>query len=424
MRTLLAVSLALLGLTTANAQELFVPTAVPIVTETGELKQAKVSLGMVRAKLAKENPYRRLAEQRFNRANLFFTAWTAKTHPAHILYDAVIKTGAAYTLEKKKYDQTLADFNAELARYAATPITDENREAMAAWKKRLEDRSVSGNEWGERVKTQRDAFVKERDEADAQLLAAAGDWRNQLLSYQDFANAASTIGEIHAKITVLDEKIKLDRTALYRFKRSLPGFFEDIEGMAKQAEKTREENASNAIGLGFSLAIDATVMNNLAKEKVLREQIKLVKNTLVNGGIRPEHVKQLLTGWDTTGAVKSTRSAREMIETLSQLMDLANAVDIADKHKYWEALAACLSIFVQHPVLKLIKTNVEVYTNLLHTGLAYATAKARVNQFTKLSDTQLQAVDKLSKLAVKHVRERNKLVREKKDAEIRFGWDA
>ena len=166
------------------------------------------------------------------------------------------------------------------------------------------------------------------------------------------------------------------------------------------------------------------MLNNLAKENVLRDQIKRVKDTLVNGGIRPEHVKLLLTGWDSTGAIKSTHNAREMIESLSQLMDFAGAVDTADKHKYWEALAACLSIFVKHPVLKLIKTNVEVYTNLMYISLAYATAKDRVNQFSKLSDSQLQAIDKLTKLAVKNVRQRTKLVKAKTAIEIQYGWNS
>lgn len=293
------------------------------------------------------------------------------------------------------------------------PVAGEAR--LLAWKER-------GDEWEERLTADQLRLVALTDDVAGRTEAAQAEWRSKLVAFDQYARGAVRIGEIDAKIVVLDKQLKLDRTALERWKNQLPGFYDDIEGMAKSAEAARKENAENAVGLGFSLAVDATVMNNLAKETVTRAQIKAVKDVLMRDGIRPEHVKQLLSSWEGPGSVKSMRSARQMIETLSQLMDLAGAVDTADKHKYWQALAAALSIFVQHPVLKLIKTNVEVYANLLHTGLAYATARARVNQFSKLSDEQLKSVNRLSELMVKRIRERNKLRQEKEQVRVQLGF--
>lgn len=424
MRVVLGLIVGLAGASGAwSFQEIVMPKEVGKIPESIELKQARASLSLVRAKLGSANPYRKFTEQRFALANAFYTMWNAKTHPIYAENAAALEIGAAYLLEKQRYDAELDAFNRDQAAYRATPITDDNREAMAAWKQRLVEWEARGKEWEGRLGVQRLEAARILGEASERAEAAENEWREQLRAFDAYARGALRIGEIDAKIVALDARMKQDRTALDRWKNQLPGFYKDVEGMAKEAESTRAQNAQSAIGLGFSLAIDATTMNNLAKETVAREQIKRVKDVLTRGGVRPDHVKQLLSGWDGPGSVKSMRSARAMIESLGQLMDFAAALDTADQHKYWEALAAALSIFVQHPVLKLIKTNIEVYTNLLHTGLAYATAKARVDQFSKLSDTQLAAVDKLAKLAVGKIRERAKLAKEKESLRIQFGWE-
>jgi len=421
MKALVACIWLLVGIPCgAGAQALIVE--LPKVQEIAELKAAKNSLTLARDKLAKDNKYRRLIEQKFISANLFYTSWNAKTHPLHVEATSLQTDVAAFFVEKKRYDDDGDAYEAEVLRYNATEITDENKSMMAEWKQRLQNWQLKGQVWTEKLETQRIELAERSGKFADQLDQAVADWRDALRAFDAYTNGAIHIGEIETKIIAIDKQIKQDKMALERFQRQIPGFFTDIEEMAKQADSTRQENASTAIGLGFSLAIDATMLNKLAGENLAKAKLKDVKNALIKGGIKPDHVKKIMAGWeDGPSRIKTMVNERQMIESLSQIMDFASTLDTATKHQYWEALASALSFFVQSPVLKLIKTNAEVYTNLLHTGLAYATAKARVNQFSKLSDTQLKAVDSLTKVTVKHVKEKQKLVREREQLKINYG---
>ena len=102
-----------------------------------------------------------------------------------------------------------------------------------------------------------------------------------------------------------------------------------------------------------------------------------------------------------------------MLEQLSLLRDMAAAYDSTTKQQYYEALTACLGVFVQTPVLKLAITNFEIYSNLMYTGLSYATAKARVNQYSKMADADLKAIAKISTVYQKHVKELVKFKQER-----------
>lgn len=423
MRVLLSLLILLPSVLAVSQTPQKGPSLPPKIAESTELKKARSSLAVLRAKLDAKDPYRKLAEKRFSVANTPYTMWNAGAHPLYAEAASVLAEGDLYAGSKSQYDADLAEYEREVKAYSSTPITDENRAAMAQWKARLAAWKERGENREQELRSEQARLTPLFERTTAEMAKLERKWKDELTDFITFSQQVLQIAKLNEDIVAVKKRIERDRTALDRYRRQLPGFHDDVEAMARQAEATRKENAVAAIGLGFSLAIDATTMNKLAKEMVARKQIKDVKDALVRGGIRPEHVKTILSGWEQGPThIKTLRSERELIENLSQIMDFAGALDTATKRQYWQALAAALSMLVQHPVLKLIKTNVEVYTNLLHTGLELSLAKARVNQFSKLSEDQLKAIDKLSQLMVKHVRKRNALEKQVEDLKIQFGW--
>lgn len=232
------------------------------------------------------------------------------------------------------------------------------------------------------------------------------DWKQFCSMFVREASKVLKTAEVEKKIADMKIQLDRDRRALEYYKDKLPGLHADVEAMALQADQAREDGKMAAIDKAIGLALDGAISSVEARQAATQSQLKQVKDILIKNGVRPVDAKKVLKGWfDAPKSVPSIKRTKEMLEQLGLLRDMAAAYDSTTKQQYYEALTACLGVFVKTPLLKLAITNFELYTNLLYTGLSYASAKARVRQYGKLADQDLTAIAKLSTVYQKHLKE-------------------
>lgn len=334
---------------------------------------------------------------------------------------------AVYQERQDKHNKDRSDYDPELQRYkddsaayiaaggGGTYKEDDPKLAMLkAWHARLMAWHARIEEWRGRYIAETEALKEIRTSLTNSMQTAYLDWKGDCSSYVAKAEPALKRAEFDKKIADMQEQIKRDRKALEYYKDKVPGLHADVEAMAKDADQAREDGRMAAIDKAIGLCLDGAISKVGARELAARSQLKTVKALLIKHGVRPADAKKVLKGWfDAPNSVPSIKRTKEMLEQLSLLRDMAAAYDSTTKQQYWEALTACLGVFVQTPVLKLAITNFEVYSNLMYTGLSYATAKARVNQYSKLADADLKAIAKISTVYQKHVKELVKLKQER-----------
>ena len=247
----------------------------------------------------------------------------------------------------------------------------------------------------------------------------------ELNGFCNYAKGGIRLGQIDAQLIPVEKKLVVDKMSLERYGRTLPGFHNDVEKMARQAEETRKEGAEAAIGFGLSLAIDSMAINSASKQALSQAKLKQVRTLLVNSGVWSEQIKEILRNWNGgANVVTAFKSEKELIENIGKLVDYGNVAEASMRHKYLDTASAILSLFVQTPELKLIKANAEIWTSLLYTGLSAFEAKERVKQFSRLGDSQLKAVKSLSTVYEKHLKQRAKLKEERQKIEIEEGFDS
>lgn len=224
------------------------------------------------------------------------------------------------------------------------------------------------------------------------------------------------IAELDRRINSLRNQIEMDRRQLDRYRTQLTSLHSDIEAMANDAEQAREEGQMAAIDKAIGIQLDAVAASMSARELVTRGKLQEVKDLLLRQGVRPNDVEKILKGWFTSEAsAESIRSTKELVEQLGTLRDVAAAYDLTTKKQYNEALAGCLGILVKSPSLKLLVTNVEIYSNLVYTGLNYMETRNRVDQYSELSEEQLNAIAMISSLYQRHVRELSQLTKKRQE---------
>ncbi len=332
--------------------------------------------------------------------------------------------GDKYHAELARYDQDGAAFTADDAAYRAAggggTVSQAAYPALHAWYGRLDAWHQRRDEWRIRVENWRLAYraeyerlIKIKLSLQADVQASFLNWTTNCTSFAVKVDDVVKRVEIEEKIAALKIKIRSDLRELNMYKTKLPGLHADVEAMANAADDAREEGQMAAIDKAVGLALDGVASSMNARELLARGQLRQVKDILINSGVHPDDAKKVLLGWfDHPNSVQSIKHTKELIEQLSTLKDVAAAYDATTKMQYYEALATCLGLFVKTPMLKLAITNFEVYSNLLYTGLSYATARARVNQYAKLADSELLAVAKISALYKKHLRELAELEKE------------
>lgn len=373
--------------------------------------------------LPPEVVYRKLIANRFKQVSELKNLLVSGNHP--IADEGQKLAGSIQSLvdEKAKYDESGKKYEAELKRYNQTPITPENSGQMAAWKEQLDKWRDEGIIWQKKLGEEVERLNTWRIELAKRLDKLWQEWIGELQSFIFYAKGGIRLGEIDAELIPLEKQIVIDRNSLDRFRRTLPGFHEEVEQMARQAEETRKAGAEAALGFGLSLAIDSMAINSASKQALSQEKLKETKNILIRMGTPPEKAKSILRNWKGGNAVVTEfKSEKEFIENLSKLVDYGGVAEGALRHKYWETANAILSLFVQTPMLKLVKANAEIWTSLLYTGLSVQQAKARVVQFSKLADSQLQAVKSLTTVYEKHLKKRAKLKAERQKIAVEEGF--
>lgn len=334
---------------------------------------------------------------------------------------------AVYQERQDKHNKDSTDYDAEVQRYkddsaayvaaggGGTYKEDDPKLAMLqSWHSRLVAWHTRIEAWRTRYNAENASLKEIKASLTNSMNTAYLDWKRDCSSYNAKAEIALKRAEFDKKIADMQEQIKRDKRALEYYKDKVPGLHADIEAMAKQADEAREEGRMAAIDKAIGLALDGAIASTGARELAARSQLKTVKALLIKNGVKPDDAKKVLKGWfDAPNTVPAIRRQKEMLEQLGLLRDMAAAYDSTTQKQYWQALTACLGVFVQTPVLKLAITNFEVYSNLMYTGLSYATAKARVNQYSKLADADLKAIAKISTVYQKHVKELVKLKQER-----------
>lgn len=318
--------------------------------------------------------------------------------------------------EGDRYDAEVARYRADVAAYNianGNVKTDADAANVKAWHDRLEKWWTVNEAWRQRYNASVEDLKKRTASLQSGFDKEYADWVDRCEHLVADSERGLKFAEIDAKIEAKKKQIVNDRRELDRYVK-MPDLYKDIEAMAQQAEDARIEGRDKAINQAIGLALDGAIKQVDAREKLARSQLRLVKETLIKHGVRPEDAKKVLKGWfDAPKSVPAIRHTKELLEQLGTLRDVAAAYDATTQRQYWEALASCLGIFVQTPVLKLALSNFEIYSSLMYTGLSYATARARVNQYSKLGDQELKAVASVSRVYQLHFKQLKELEKQR-----------
>ncbi|AIE87734.1 hypothetical protein OP10G_4366 [Fimbriimonas ginsengisoli Gsoil 348] len=388
-----------------------------------EFDAATAALADVDAHLPATNRYRKLIDSRFKVVKEFKIQVQTGSHPLVAEAKRLVSDSQAFADDFKNYDEDGAKYEASCAAYGSTPLTKENASQMAVWGRLLDTWRAKGLAWMARLSTEEKRLNDWKIDYVNRREKIWSGWLDDLRAFTNYANGGVRLAKIEAELEHLKPQIQRDRMSIGRYGSKLPGFHEDVEKMAFQAEEAREEGKQQAYGFGLSLAIDSMAINSSSKQAMTQAKLRKIKEILVNTGTPPDRVKAILGGWSEGNAVvKAIRTDRHMIERIGKLVDYGNIAEGAAREKYWEAASSCLSLFVQTPMLKLVKANAEIYTSLLYTGLSAHEATARVEQFSRLADDQLRAVNSLAKTYEKHLKLRRTLLKEQEQIRAEQGF--
>jgi hypothetical protein len=366
------------------------------------------------------NSQKLLLEAMFSSLSSLRATFLSGNHPLSLRVSDFEAARSAYNADGKAYTDDLNRYKTDCESYKAaggggTYASDDPKLAMLqAWFARLTSWGAKLDAWKAKLDPEFNRLVSSRSSLTGDLQRERNNWVQSCANYAATADRVLKFAEVDDRIAKLKLKLDSDKRELDRYKSQVPGLHADIEKMALEAEQARLDGRMAAVDKAIGLALDGVVSKVGAREKTTRAKLRQVKDILIKHGVRPEDAKKVLKGWvDAPDSVQSIRHTREMLEQLGTLRDMAAALDSTTKQQYYEALVACLGVFVQTPVLKLAVSNFEIYSNLMYTGLSYATARARVNQYSKLADSELRAVAKISALYQKHVREMIELKKER-----------
>ncbi len=316
---------------------------------------------------------------------------------------------AKYTVEAEKY-------RSEKARYDSTPTTVENQASKRSWYQVLYAWWLRVEDWRKRLASQVDGIKNLDLDIQSQYDRAYDDLLVDIILFNHEADRAVQLADLEGQIGVVKAKIKIDRRSLLDYQRNVPGFHEDVEKMAEAAEEARIESRDKGIDSLIGLTLDGAIHQANLRETVSRSKLLQVKQALISNGVRPADAKKILAGWlETKDTVKAIRHTKEMYVRLSHLKEFASIYDSYEQQKYWGAIATCLGMFIQTPLLKLAVTNFALYSYLMFTGLSYKLASDRVRQFDSLSDSELKAVASLSSVYIKHIKALKNLQKRRDD---------
>lgn len=379
--------------------------------DCAEWTQAKAADQRVEA-LPADNPDRGVLIALFISAQNTQILMKSGSHPLAIELSAYREKLTIYNRDAADYATALQKYKDDAAAYRAaggggTYKTDDPRLAMLqAWFARLETERRRLDDWAKRLDATKAELDPTYDALSTRFTAEYDSWKRSCVLFADRVDRAEKRAEIVAQLAEVKRKMEHDRKELSYYQEKVPELHSDIEAMAMEADETRDENRNAAIDKAVGLALDGLISKVDSREIAARGTLRQVKQALIEHGVKPEDVKKVLKGWyDAPNSVQSIRHTKELLERVATLRELAGAYDSTTKRQYLEALATCLGLFVHTPLLKLVVTNFELYSNLMYTGLSYASARARVNQYSKLSETQLVAVAKISALYKTHVRQ-------------------
>ncbi len=319
----------------------------------------------------------------------------------------------AYRRDNEAYGTDLKSYEEDDVRYKAagggTTVSKERYPALLAWYKRgvaWRDRLIT---WHARLRSEYARLYGEAVRIRFRFTEATSEWLSSCSSFtRDGKEAAKNgiLADFDERIAKIEYKAKLERNALEVYKTQLPGYVEDVEEMAKKADGAREEGADKAHEQGLTVITQHLLANCDKQEKITREQLRKVKQILYRDRVGKDVIKTVLKNWVDDGvSVLTIKTKRELLEQLSTLKDLSNAGEQVSKKQMLGALSSCLSTFVHCPLLNLIVVNTQVYTGLLYTGTSYFTAKARVGEMMKLTETALKDIERWTKLYKGHVKE-------------------
>ena len=321
-------------------------------------------------------------------------------------YGAYRKDHFAYLADLKSYTD---DSNNYKAAGGGTTVSKERLPALQAWYQRLEAWRGRLLSWKARADKEAVRLNGEARRIQSNLDDAASQWLSSCRSFtRDGKEAVKSgvLADFDDKISKVEYKAKLERNALEVYKTQLPGYVEDVEEMAKKADEAREEGADKALEQGLTVITQHLLASFDKQEKVTREQLRKVKQILYRDRVGKDVIKTVLKNWVDDGvSVLTIKTKRELIEQLSTLKDVSGAFGQVNKKQMLEALSSCLSTFVHCPLLNLVVVNTEVYTGLLYTGTSYFTAKARVGEMMKMTETALKDIERWTKLYKGHVKE-------------------
>ena len=394
-------------------------------TEPPEWTRAKGLSAQIDA-LPDTNVRKGTAKGLFAGVRIRYELMVGGSHPATLRVASHLEQIRAQHAEGERYDADLKNYKDDGEKYRADNEAykaaggggtyDQNDPKLAmlqAWHGRLVAWYQRREEWRLRLDSWVNAFnarngVLRGQEAslNAELQNEYAQWKAGVEAFSREAEKVLRTAEIEKKIADMKVQLDRDKRALEYYKDKLPGLHADVEAMAKEADEAREAGRMAAIDKAIGLALDGAISSVEARQAASQAQLKQVKDILIKNGVRPADAKKVLKGWfDAPKSVPSIKRTKEMLEQLGLLRDMAAAYDATTKQQYYEALATCLGVFVKTPLLKLAVTNFELYSNLLYTGLSYASAKARVTQYGKLADGDLRAIAKLSTVYQKHLKE-------------------
>ncbi len=338
------------------------------------------------------------------------------THPTCLKQADRNRLVVEYNADDTKYLDEASRYRPEKAQYDSTTTTKENQATVHAWYQRLYTRWEALEDWRKRRVTQLAGFKNLDLEIQSEYDRAYSEFSSDADRFNRIAERTIKIADLDTQLGALTAKMKIDRRSLDDYQRTVPGFHDDVEKMAEKAEEARNESREKSIDALIGLALDGAIQQANTRETISRTKLLQVKQTLISNGIKPSDAKKVLEGWlETKDTVKTIRHTKDMYERLGRLKEVASTYSSYDQHKYMEAAATCLAMFVKTPLLKLAVTNFDVYANLMYAGLSYKLASERVRQFDTLSEAELRAVASLSNIYVKHIKAHKELKKQRDD---------
>jgi hypothetical protein len=330
-----------------------------------------------------------------------------ETHPTAVVVTRLSKDISTYNQDNNDYKADKAKYEADLDAYKAaggggTYRTDDPKYAqLVAWFNRLNDWKARLDSWNDRLNAKYKDLNDMIRSTNSDLAKLYSDFKSDCTLYANTFEVYLKRQELRDKYAAMKKQCDQDKRALEYYKDKLPGLYADVEKMALDADQAREDGQMLAIDKLTGMALDGLISKVSAREVVEKADLAKIKSILAKHGVVPADVGIVLGNHRANATMK----LKTMLEQFSQFRDVAAAYDNTTKQQYMEALAGCLGIFVQDPMLKLVQVNFEVYSSLMYTGLSAALAKARVRQYNTLSESQLRAVAKVSDVYKKHVRE-------------------